>query len=90
MSNLAAIVVKDARKKDKCCARITIDVKNASSYTKWSKILGMLKYLVCITADFLIDRFLCYDSDRGLKSYRTICGIELASVVCLTLYLVKY
>ena len=84
---LVANTTKTALDEGKCCAVITLDVKNAFNSARWSKILeslmnlGVAKYLVRIVADFLIDRILCCESDEGRKSYQTTYGVPQGSVL---------
>ena len=80
----------------KCCAVITLDVKNAFNSAKWNKIIEALekiqapKYIVRIVVEFLLGRRLYCDSDDGLKIFPTTCGVPQGSVLGPLLWLVMY
>lgn len=75
---------------------ITLDLKNAFNFARWSKMLesltslGVPKYLVRTVANFLILRFLCCESEDGIKSYRTTCGVTQGFVLGPLFWIIMY
>ncbi|CAD7086205.1 unnamed protein product [Hermetia illucens] len=94
--NMVTGLARAAIQDDKCCAVVTLDVKNAFNTAKWTKIVEALtkpqapKYIVRIVVAFLLGRRLYCNSDDGEKFFPMTCGVPQGSVLGPLLWLIMY
>ena len=71
----------------KCCALVTLDVKNAFNSANWGWIkgalakLGVPSYLARLIESYFSDRLLWYETDDGPKEYIVTAGVPQGSVL---------
>ncbi|CAD7085339.1 unnamed protein product [Hermetia illucens] len=80
-------LARDAMSSKKCCAVVTLDIKNAFNSASWEWIksslvkTGVPSYLTKLLNSYLSERTLWYDTDEGFKQYTVIAGVPQGSVL---------